>query len=388
MFSLELPENATEIDNGAFGNCFCLRNVAFPPNAILFGDYIFLDEDEMQMDELMDTNTDLQRLFGDSDARIISELQHRFDGLPIHRLIYYQTYYQGVLQILLAAINTRSGQRRTLRSKLDPTGNQQDCLGMTPLHILTCSSVHNLEMYRVIVENYPANLITEDRWGALPLLYAFWGTAPSEIIQFLLESYHSLYPNHEFNWTMMVETMGRHTPKKSIENLLRVKQMHFPEQPIDWEYLLIDFAQPFKFHPPGVLFQEQMCFLFISGMSDRVEALAFKVWRDFIMNMIHTADFASWGGNQHIILRIRAKVAQFEGEIPKLKEVTTILELALWKMRMDEKSYRRNMTRSICQMKMTSDESDIRRQCRVTCGADVVIDLVSPFLITVLDEES
>ena len=39
-------------------------------------------------------------------------------------------------------------------------------------------------------------------------------------------------------------------------------------------------------------------------------------------------------------------------------------------------------------MKMTSDESDIRRQCRVTCGADVVIDLVSPFLITVLDEES
>ena len=240
----------------------------------------------------------------------------------------------------------------------------------------------------MIVENYPANLITEDRWGALPLLYAFWGTAPSEIIQFLLESYHSLYPNHEFNWTMMVETMGRHTPKKSIENLLRVKQMHFPEQPIDWEYLLIDFAQPFKFHTPGVLFQEQMCFLFISGMSDRVEALAFKVWRDFIINMIHTADFASWGGNQHIILRIRAKVAQFEGKIPKLKEVTRILELALWKMRMDEKSYRRNMTRSICQMKMTSDESDIRRQCRVTCGADVVIDLVLPFLITVLDEES
>jgi len=67
----------------------------------------------------------------------------------------------------------RSGQRRTLRSKLDPTGSQQDCLGMTPLHILTCSTVHDLELYRVIVEKYPANLITEDRWGALPLLYVF-----------------------------------------------------------------------------------------------------------------------------------------------------------------------------------------------------------------------
>ena len=117
--------------------------------------------------------TDLQRLFG-SNARIIWELQHRFDRLPIHKLVYYQPYNQGVLQILVATINMRSGQSRTLRSKLDPTGNQQDCLGMTPLHILACSSVHDLELYRLIVENYPTNLITEDRWGALPLLYAFW----------------------------------------------------------------------------------------------------------------------------------------------------------------------------------------------------------------------
>jgi hypothetical protein len=70
---------------------------------------------------------------------------------------------------------------------------------MTPLHILACSSVHDLELYHLIVEKYPTNLITEDRWGALPLLYAFWGAAPTEIIQFLLESYQSLYPSHVFN---------------------------------------------------------------------------------------------------------------------------------------------------------------------------------------------
>jgi hypothetical protein len=157
------------------------------------------------------------------------------DYQSIHSLVYYQSYNQGVLQILLAAINMRSGQRRTLRSKLDPTGNQQDCLGMTPLHILACSSVHNLELYRVIVDNYPTNLITEDRWGALPLLYAFWGAAPMEIIQFLLDHYQSLYPDHYFNWTMMVETMGRcDTPTENIQNLLHVKRMHFPDQPIDW----------------------------------------------------------------------------------------------------------------------------------------------------------
>jgi len=80
------------------------------------------------------------------------------------------SYHEGVLQRLIAETNSRSCQRRTLRSKLNLSGNQQDCLGMTPLHILTCSSVHNLEVYRFIVEKYPTNLITEDRWGALPLL--------------------------------------------------------------------------------------------------------------------------------------------------------------------------------------------------------------------------
>jgi hypothetical protein len=68
------------------------------------------------------------------------DLKHRFDELPVHRFLYYQSYHEGVLQRLHA-------------SKLDPTGNQQDCLGMTPLHILACSSVHNnLEVYCAIVE--------------------------------------------------------------------------------------------------------------------------------------------------------------------------------------------------------------------------------------------
>ena len=201
MFSVELSEHVRDIGSYAFVNCYSLRNVAFPPNAV-FGDNIFIRDRHPHRSDIL---TDLQLLFG-SEAEIIRELQHRFYGLPIHKLVYYLSYHQGVLQILLATID-RSG--RTLRSKLDPTGNQQDCLGMTPLHILTCLSVHDIELYRVIVERYPANLITEDRWGALPLLYAFWGAAPSEIIMFLVESYKSLYLGHVFDWTNMVDTMGR-----------------------------------------------------------------------------------------------------------------------------------------------------------------------------------
>ena len=159
------------------------------------------------------------------------------------------------------------GGNATLRNKLDPTGNHQDCLGMTPLHILACSSVQNPEIYRVMVEKYPTNLIAEDRWGALPLLYAFWGAAPVEIIQFLLASYKSLYPGHVFNWTMMVKTLGRcDTPKERIEILLCARQMFFPEQSIDWEYLLNELAIPSNCHLSVVLLQEQMHFLFMCVM--------------------------------------------------------------------------------------------------------------------------
>jgi len=164
MFSLELPKNVMEIENYAFYYCYCLRNGAFPPNAVI-NENIFGEGSEIE-------RSDLPLLFG-SIAEIIRQLQHRFDGLPIHRIVYYQSYNRGVLQNLFAAINMRSGQRQSLRKKLDPTGSQQDCLGMTPLHILTCSSVHDLELYCLIVDNYPANLITEDGWGALPLRMQF-----------------------------------------------------------------------------------------------------------------------------------------------------------------------------------------------------------------------
>jgi hypothetical protein len=306
-------------------------------------------------------------LFGNTEADIIRELKNRFDGLLIHKLVYYQTYNQGMLVVL--------------RSQLDSTGNNQDCLGMTPLHILACSSVHDLEVYRVIVEKYPTNLITEDRWGALPLLYAFWGAAPDEIIHFLVNSYQLLYPDHVFNWTMMLKTTGRcDTPKENIENLLCVKQMHFTDQPIDWEYLLNKFVQPSHHSFGGQLFQERMKFLITCGLSERVEALAFKVWRESITNMIQTSNFEYNFDNSLILHRIRNRIAHYEDKLPILKEVTSILELALWKMKINDTSHQQKS--AIHQKKIKTDESSIRQQCRVTCGADILIGQVMPYLIS------
>jgi hypothetical protein len=52
-----LTRASTAIGNYAFSWCFCLRNVAFPPDAV-FGDDIFIDEDDDNDNEM-----DLQRPF-------------------------------------------------------------------------------------------------------------------------------------------------------------------------------------------------------------------------------------------------------------------------------------------------------------------------------------
>ena len=128
--------------------------------------------------------------------------------------------------------------------------------------------------------------------GALPLLYAFWGAAPNKIIQFLLESYQSLYPSHVFNWTMMVETMGTcDTPQERIENLLCVKQVHYPDQLIDWVYLLDFFAEPSNCNFHGAPFQERMRYLVTCCLSSRVEAIGLRVLRDRAREMICATRF-------------------------------------------------------------------------------------------------
>jgi hypothetical protein len=73
-----------------------------------------------------------------------------------------------------------------------------------------------------------------------------------------------------------------------------------------------------------------------------VEALHFKVWLiDHITNMIFIADYKYNEDNSSITSRIRDKLAYFEDELPRLKEATSILEIALWKMKINNTALKR-----------------------------------------------
>ena len=65
-----------------------------------------------------------------------------------------------------------------------------------------------------------------------------------------------------------------------------------------------------------------------------------------------------------------------------LKEAMTLLELALWKAKLDEKvnfDIDNSLETKLLKLSIIEDEG-ARRECRITCGADIVIKNVLPFL--------
>ena len=379
MFSAEIPETVTRIEQSTFSQCHSLRNVAIPPSASVDPSSFlpFGRNDEGFFHHLF--CGDLLQLFGEPSplisTQIINALKHRFDNLPIHKMLYYQSYINVTSDELNNATEVRISRRRT---KLNPSGSQQDCLGMTPLHIMACSTVQNISLYRVLIDKYPQTLVIEDRWGASPLLYAVWGRAPDEIVKFLVESYLSLYPKYEFNWTGMITTLGTvGAPVMIIQNLLDLQEGSFPDQAINWDGIIDKLAVEQNENIDGFdSKREPFQFLVKCSLMGRINAIGLKHYRDNVINKVMSPGFnmpydvaeGTWLND------IRSKLRDIEYEYDKLKEATTLLELALWKMELNEGQ---NKTLGRQHKKMKID----RKQHRVSCGAEIVIQHVLPYLL-------
>ena len=377
MFSAEIPETVTQIEQSTFSECHSLRNVAMPPSASVDPSSFlpFGRNDEGFFHHLF--CGDLLQLFGEPSplisSQIVNELKHRFDNLPIHKMLYYQSYNNVTSDQLNSSTNIRISRRR---SKLNSSGKQQDCLGMTPLHIMACSTVQDISLYKVFVDKYPETLITEDRWGALPLLYAVWGRAPDEIVQYLVESYKSIYPDYALNWTKMVETLGAAgAPVRIIQNLLDMQEEDFPDQSIDWDTIMDKLAVE-QYGKINEFDSKREPFQFLAKCSfmERIDAIGLKHYREDVINKVMSPDFkmpydvveGTWLND------IKSKLNQYEDEYSKLKEATSLIELALWKMELNDQSTKGRLNKK---MKIHRD------QYRISCGADIIIQHVLPYLL-------
>ena len=244
MFSLELPENIIHVKVSAFGHCHSLRNISLTMNTVV---------GENAMHGAFRNCKDLLHIFGKEEA-IVNALKIRFDGLLIHSKMYYTSYHNAINreEFLNATAICKNGE-------LDPTGRSRTVWG-----------------YRLLVEEYPENLIVEDSWRATPLLYAIWGDAPTEIVQFLVNSYQSLYPDHVFEWSTMLITMGRaNAPTTVIQNLFNVQHTLSPGYNNDWDQALGVLAEETELDEPHAN-PTTFCFLTRCSIATRVNAIGVK----------------------------------------------------------------------------------------------------------------
>jgi len=346
LVSVELSENATFIE--CLLNRNSLRNIVFPSNCAI--------------------NTigsggrkNLEVVFPDGEyGTIVPALQNRFDDLPIHKICYYHSYHDTETTM------------QSLRQVMDSTGKQQDCLGMTPLHILACSTKQNVEMFRLLIEKYPETLITKDKWGDIPLLYAIWCNAPIEVLELLGESYKSLHPDYEFDWSGMIQTLAkRNVPLTNIQNLTNTYRQISPVYNCDVQDLVMELVLNDTKQARAVYRTitriETLRYLLKVSISKRLDSLAVGEWRVELENSINALPKKAEYREEYT-QAVYDKLAAYE----LIKEGTSILELALWKAKIDEGRNKRARA---------DGEVSYRGQCRVSCGADIIVRNVLPYLM-------
>ena len=360
LVSLEVSENLVACTaRGRRLRLESLRNVTLPNEA---------------EPEIFENIADLLVAFPDGNG--VEVLKHRFDDLPIHKICYYQSYHdcEATMQHLKREFN-----------ESNETGKKQDCLGMTPLHILACSTKPTVEMYRLLIDKYPETLIMKDKWGDIPLLYAIWCNAPTDVVGLFVESYKSNHPSYEFDWKGMILTLTkRKVSLANIQRLVNTQRKSFPDQECDMQGLVMELSASdtraeverrshININALSTSI-ETFRYLLRLSISKRLDSLAVRRWLNELENNISTFPDDKDMFPKETYKREEDTKALYDrlATYESIKEGTSIIELALWKAKVDDS---RNKRARI------DEDVSYKKQCRVNCGADIIIKNMLPYLI-------
>lgn len=365
MVSLEIPKTGlTQIDESALEGCFRLRNLAIPSTVDEIGDNIF------------QYCIDLEKVFPDH-SDLMRVLKTRFDRLPIHSLCYYHPYHdhhQSTASTTSSTTTTVKKLHKLLRRETSSRFQcRRDIFGMTPFHILTLSTKHDIQLYKALIQFHPEDLITKDIWGDYPIYYACSTYAPIEILELLFAHYSVKHPDLKLDWTKMVYnlTLGN-APVETIQYVIEAHHDCYPDQRLDWPKMIMNsLGSPV----------ETLKYLVRASIDKRLEALGYDQWRDVVLQETEKIPIEEdWEERDKQIDRILAAVKKYE-----LKEALSLLELTVWKGKIDEESSSSSEGRSQNHSKPATkkarvDHSELRKQCRFHCPVDVIISNVLPFL--------
>ncbi|EJK49503.1 hypothetical protein THAOC_31615, partial [Thalassiosira oceanica] len=255
---------------------------------------------------------------------------------------------------------------------------QVDCFGFNPLHALACSSRQSLDVYRMIVERHPANLIGKDLWGETPFTYVFWSDAPHEVVQYMLRCYRHKFPGgFGVDWNHMLYTLCLgNAPIGGLDKLCEYGH-------VDLDTMAGRLARPV--HSREVKTSSRKTFKFIveRSLADRLSAVSVRRWREEIAREIELIPEDCHGlpsTKRRVHLdKIQSILLKYEKLDASVKEATVSLELALWKIKLYECSrYQMGDDR---EQESNEERTLDRQEIRLSCGSDVVIENTLPFLI-------
>ena len=245
---------------------------------------------------------------------------------------------------------------------------------MTPLHILACSTKPTIEIYRLLIEKYPETLIMQDKWGDIPLLYAIWCHAPPEVVALLVESYKSIHQDYEFDWSGMILTLSKaNAPLANIQKMVKTHQNSFPDQEYDMQQVVIELAlSDASLASFNKLYTsiETFRYLLRVSITYRLDSLGIRRWREELEDRINTLpENANYGMREVRARKLYDRLATYES----MKEGTSILELALWKTKIDESRNKK--------ARVSGEDISYKEQSRINSGADIIIRNVLPYLM-------
>jgi len=294
-------------------------------------------------------------------------IMHRFDKLPLHKFCYdYHSSHED---------QELEGFKHQV-ARLPAHGINQDCLGMTPLHILACRG-HSVEIFQCMIEKFPHALLIQDRWGDLPCNYALYAEASIKVIHFLFATHRLRWGTLPFDFSHAIETLAANFnfPPQYVRDVIRAQRVYFPSLAIDWQRLVNIFIvnwEDITIDMYRVLVEASVSTRHICISEEHKSIIDARVlaMNDEINRRDADEDDENEGTIIQYYYEIRDLITNYAHlHHEYLLEATTILELALWK--------------TAVILRSSDDKQELTRvDCRIDAGccAEVVIKLVLAFL--------
>ena len=347
LLGITVPSTVTSIALDAFNESNLLRNVSISPASNLTQETF-----ELTFHTLSNMKITLDMIM------------HRFDKLPLHKFCYdYHSSHED---------QELEGFKHQV-ARLPAHGLQRDCLGMTPLHILACSSNgRGIEVFQYMIEKYPNALLIQDRWGDLPCNYALYAEASIKVIHFLFETHRHRWGTLPFDFSHAIALAAKIESPQYVRDVIRARRVYFPSLAIDWQRLVNIFIvnwEDIAIRMFRVLVEASVSTRHTCMSEEHKSIIDARVLAISINRRDADEDDENEGTIIQYYYEIRDLITNYAHlHHEYVLDATTILELALWKAVI---------------LQSRDDKQELTRaECRTDAGrcAEVVIKGVLTFL--------